>query len=52
MKTEWSGSPCPLDGDNFWMDDETGERVNAETGERTQYTAEQLEQIAQLEEAA
>lgn len=31
---EWSGSPCPIDPDNFWIDDETGERVNATTGER------------------
>lgn len=21
---EWSGSPCPDDPDNFWIDDETG----------------------------
>ncbi len=33
---EWSGSPDPLDPDNFWIDDDTGERVNATTGERTQ----------------
>ncbi|MGB3833777.1 MAG: hypothetical protein WA975_18150 [Mesorhizobium sp.] len=33
-KTEWSGSPCPKDPDNFWIDDATGERVNAVTGER------------------
>jgi hypothetical protein len=32
---EWTGSPCPIDPDNFWIDDFTGERVNAETGERT-----------------
>lgn len=32
---EWSGSPDPDDPDNFWIDDETGERVNAITGERT-----------------
>lgn len=32
---EWSGSPDPEDPDNFWIDDETGERVNAHTGERT-----------------
>lgn len=31
---EWSGSPCPRDPDNFWIDDATGERVNAATGER------------------
>lgn len=30
----WSGSPCPDDPDNFWIDDVTGERVNAATGER------------------
>jgi hypothetical protein len=32
---EWTGSPCPHDPDNFWIDDKTGERVNAHTGERT-----------------
>lgn len=32
---EWSGSPCPTDPDNFWIDDATGERVNAHTGERS-----------------
>lgn len=26
---EWSGSPCPIDPDNFWIDDVTGERVPA-----------------------
>lgn len=31
---EWAGSPCPVDPDNFWIDDATGERVNATTGER------------------
>ena len=39
---EWNGSPCPLDPDSFWVDDETGERVNAETGERYNYTSEQF----------
>jgi hypothetical protein len=32
---EWSGSPDPKDPDNFWIDDVTGERVNAATGERS-----------------
>lgn len=32
---EWSGSPDPSDPDNFWIDDVTGERVSAATGERT-----------------
>ena len=32
---EWSGSLDPTDPDNFWIDDTTGERVNAKTGERT-----------------
>lgn len=32
---EWSGTPDPNDPDNFWIDDETGERVNAHTGERS-----------------
>ena len=36
---EWSGSPDPSDPDNFWIDDVTGERVNAKTGERTQQGA-------------
>jgi hypothetical protein len=31
---EWNGSPDPLDPDNYWIDDETKERVNAHTGER------------------
>lgn len=35
MNREWTGSPDPTDPDNFWLDDETGERVSAETGERT-----------------
>ena len=34
-QAEWSGYPDPDDPDNFWIDDATGERVNAETGERT-----------------
>jgi hypothetical protein len=32
---EWSGAPDQRDHDNFWIDDNTGERVNAHTGERT-----------------
>ena len=32
---EWSGYPDPSDPDNYWIDDVTGERVNAETGQRT-----------------
>lgn len=32
---EWSGHPAPDDPDNFWIDDKTGERVNAHTGERS-----------------
>lgn len=32
---EWSGSCCPRDPDNCWIDDATGEHVNATTGERT-----------------
>jgi hypothetical protein len=31
----WSGRPDPSDPDNFWIDDATGERVNAATGKRT-----------------
>ena len=32
---EWSGGPDPKDPDNYWIDDATGERVSAATGERT-----------------
>jgi hypothetical protein len=38
---DWSGSPCPLYPDGWWVDDDTGELVNAETGERREYTAEE-----------
>lgn len=31
---EWSSSLDPTAPDNFWIDDATGERVNAATGER------------------
>lgn len=34
-KKFWSGYPDPDDPDNFWIDDETGERVDAYTGERS-----------------
>jgi hypothetical protein len=27
---DWSGSPCPSDPDNFWIDDVTGERKPAQ----------------------
>lgn len=36
---EWSGSPDPADPDNYWIDDATGERVNAHTGEREKVRA-------------
>jgi hypothetical protein len=35
FRTEWSGFPDPTDPDNFWIDDVTGERVNASSGERS-----------------
>ena len=35
VEREWSGSPDPRNPDNYWIDDATGERVNAYTGERT-----------------
>ena len=28
-RNEWSGSQCPRDPDNYWIDDETGERRSA-----------------------
>lgn len=31
---EWSGTPCPYDPDNYWIDDNTGERVAAAGGRR------------------
>jgi len=37
----WTGSPCPRDPDNFWIDDKTGERVNAKTGQRVSITTEE-----------
>lgn len=43
--SDWSGSPCPLDPDNWWVDDDTGERVNATTGERRAYTTEERERL-------
>lgn len=46
---DWSGSPDPLDPDNFWIDDNTGERVNARTGGRTKpFATEPTEQGNQL----
>lgn len=35
---EWSGYCDPCDPANFWIDDETGERVDAITGLRTEHT--------------
>ena len=35
--TEWSGYCDPCDPANYWIDDETGERVNATTGERSEH---------------
>jgi hypothetical protein len=32
--TVWSGYPDPRDPDNYWIDDETGERRKAPNGER------------------
>jgi hypothetical protein len=26
---DWTGSPCPVDPDNFWIDDATGARIPA-----------------------
>lgn len=33
--TEWSGAECPMQPADCWIDDETGEHVNATTNERT-----------------
>ena len=32
---QWSGSPCPIAPDTCWVDDATGEHVNALTGARS-----------------
>lgn len=34
---EWSGSCDPCDPANYWIDDETDERVSAATGERSEH---------------
>jgi len=26
---EWQGSPCPKDPDNYWINNDTGERIKA-----------------------
>lgn len=36
--SEWSGSCDPCAPDLYWIDDETGERVNALTGERAEHS--------------
>lgn len=41
---EWSGSCDPCDPANYWIDDVTGERVSAETGERSTHTCPTQEQ--------
>lgn len=33
--TKWSGAECPIDPSNCWVDDATGEHVNAHTNDRT-----------------
>ena len=32
----WSGAQCDVDPDNCWIDDATGEHVNAWTAKRTE----------------
>lgn len=39
--TYFEADLCAEDRDNFWIDRDTLERVNAETGERTPSTPEQ-----------
>jgi len=31
---EWDGSPAPEAPDDYWVDDDTGEYIDARTGER------------------
>jgi hypothetical protein len=35
MNTEWSGAECPVAPGECWVDDVTGEHVNATTSDRT-----------------
>jgi hypothetical protein len=42
MKNEWSGSCDPCDPANYWIDDDTNERVDAVTGERSVHTCQML----------
>lgn len=42
---EWSGSPCPVDPDNYWIDDATGERVAAREEESGPCVIWNLEQL-------
>jgi hypothetical protein len=43
MAQDWSGRPDPDNPDEFWIDDATGERVNARTGERRLREAAQVD---------
>jgi len=65
---DFNASRCPLDPDNYWVDEDTGERVYAPNGERTvapvyvamlcsalmeqEERVERIERITTLEEAA
>lgn len=52
MTTEWNASLCPLDPANWWVDDDTGERVSAVTGERRPYTEAEQTALAELDTEA
>lgn len=49
---EWSGSQCPITPDNCWVDDDTGEHVNATTNVRTLLHAPQVDINAELNPVA
>lgn len=47
-QAEWSGSCDPCDPSNYWIDDETGERVSAETGERSEHVCPEMGTLNEL----
>jgi hypothetical protein len=46
-EVEWNGYPAPCDPDNFWLDDESGERVNAATGARTRHQCAEIQTLVE-----
>lgn len=46
----WSGSCDPCDPDNYWIDDDTNERVDCVTNERTPHKCSMLDASGQVRE--